>query len=182
MTSGSVKTTSTGTLYTAPPSTFSSRPTPVADPHAIPGAGEKPCKFAGSCTRKGCVFLHPWDKRGGASAAGQGVSCHWGAACTRGEFSVLDLELSGAQARTKADSRLSLFLSLPPLRYSSTLSTSTSPKQPTATSPIPPTVLPLTPNLTPPDQRTSPKPSTNLPLPRPSAHGPKRPPRTLAIG
>ncbi|ORY75042.1 hypothetical protein BCR35DRAFT_306468 [Leucosporidium creatinivorum] len=85
MTSGSVKTTPAGTLYTAPPSTTASRPTPAADPNAIPGAGEKPCKFAGSCTRKGCVFLHPWDKRGDPATQGQGVPCHWGAACTRAD-------------------------------------------------------------------------------------------------
>lgn len=85
-TGSSTKHLSTGsTLYTAPPSS-SARAAPVADPSVIPGAGEKPCKFAGSCTRKGCVFLHPWDVRGDAGAAGQGVPCRWGAACTRGEL------------------------------------------------------------------------------------------------
>lgn len=59
------------------------RPPPVADPNTIPGAGERPCKFAGACTRAGCVFIHPWDARGGDNAA---VPCHWAENCTRGQF------------------------------------------------------------------------------------------------
>lgn len=43
------------------------------------------CKFAGSCTRKGCVFLHPWDVRGDPANPGGQVPCHWGAACTRAD-------------------------------------------------------------------------------------------------
>lgn len=69
----------------APPPRAVARPPPTVDPSAIPGAGEKPCKFAGSCTRAGCVFLHPWDVRGDASATG-GVPCHWADKCTRGAF------------------------------------------------------------------------------------------------
>lgn len=58
---------------------------PAAAPAAadIAGAGEKACKFAGSCTRKGCVFLHPWDQRDGLGATGAAVPCRWGVSCTR---------------------------------------------------------------------------------------------------
>lgn len=76
-------------MYTSP---APARPAPSAapaNPEAIPGAHEKPCKFAGACTRKGCVFLHPWDApRGGE---GDAVPCRWGAGCTRGEPFLLDL-------------------------------------------------------------------------------------------
>ncbi|CEQ38955.1 SPOSA6832_00399, partial [Sporobolomyces salmonicolor] len=81
---------------THPPSSVSSgttvvagaapRPRPIpaiADPMQIPGAGERPCKFAGACTRPGCVFLHPWDVRG--DAAGGQMPCRYGAACTRAD-------------------------------------------------------------------------------------------------
>lgn len=60
------------------------RAPPVADPSAIAGAGEKTCKFAASCTRPGCVFLHPWDVKGDAGST-SGVPCRWAEACTRGE-------------------------------------------------------------------------------------------------
>ncbi|KAM0756619.1 hypothetical protein T439DRAFT_321320 [Meredithblackwellia eburnea MCA 4105] len=63
----------------APPA--AARP-PAVDPNMIAGAGEKPCKFAGACTRPGCVFLHPWDVRGGDMG---GVPCRWGDACTRAD-------------------------------------------------------------------------------------------------
>lgn len=59
---------------------------PVADPTSIPGAGERPCKFGGACTRPGCVFLHPWDVRGDSAQAGSKVPCRWGASCTRREY------------------------------------------------------------------------------------------------
>ncbi|KAI5476849.1 nuclear polyadenylated RNA-binding protein Nab2, partial [Pseudohyphozyma bogoriensis] len=60
------------------------RAPPVADPSAIAGAGEKSCKFAGACTRPGCVFLHPWDVKGDPSATG-GVPCRWAENCTRAD-------------------------------------------------------------------------------------------------
>ncbi|KAK4055339.1 mRNA-binding protein nab2 [Microbotryomycetes sp. JL201] len=56
---------------------------PVADPTSIPGAGERPCKFGGACTRPNCVFLHPWDSRGDPANAGGKVPCYFGANCTR---------------------------------------------------------------------------------------------------
>ncbi|GAA6058711.1 hypothetical protein JCM10212_003399 [Sporobolomyces blumeae] len=60
----------------------SSSSVPVSDPSQIAGAGTKPCKFGSSCTRPGCVFLHPWDQRGDPNGAGQ-VPCRYGAACNR---------------------------------------------------------------------------------------------------
>ncbi|KAM0793317.1 hypothetical protein ACM66B_000775 [Microbotryomycetes sp. NB124-2] len=56
---------------------------PVADPTTIPGAGERPCKFGGACTRPNCVFVHPWDSRGDPANAGGKVPCYFGANCTR---------------------------------------------------------------------------------------------------
>ncbi|KAK4050516.1 mRNA-binding protein nab2 [Microbotryomycetes sp. JL221] len=56
---------------------------PVTDPMAIPGAGERPCKFGGACTRPDCVFLHPWDTRGDPANAGNKIPCRFGANCTR---------------------------------------------------------------------------------------------------
>ncbi|BGP04818.1 mRNA-binding protein nab2 [Rhodotorula toruloides] len=63
------------------PSAPISRPPAGPPPAALPGAGEKPCKFGSACTRPGCVFLHPWDMR---SDSGQ-VPCRYGAACTRAD-------------------------------------------------------------------------------------------------
>lgn len=71
---------SSGTTAIAPP-----RPAPPAESPAagaLAGAGEKPCKFGGGCTRQGCVFVHPWDVRGDPSAQ---VMCRYGAACTRAD-------------------------------------------------------------------------------------------------
>ncbi|GAA5825972.1 hypothetical protein JCM5353_003476 [Sporobolomyces roseus] len=62
----------------APPVTSS-----AADPTSIPGAGTKPCKFGSSCTRTGCVFMHPWDVRGDPN--GGTVPCRYGSACTRSD-------------------------------------------------------------------------------------------------
>lgn len=49
-------------------------------PPAIPGAGERPCKFGAHCTRPGCVFLHPWQMRG---QPGQSIPCRFGVNCMR---------------------------------------------------------------------------------------------------
>ncbi|GAA6012532.1 hypothetical protein JCM11491_005421 [Sporobolomyces phaffii] len=73
----------------APASTVPSTAAPpaagavAADPSSIPGAGTKPCKFGSSCTRPGCVFMHPWDVRGDPN--GGTVPCRYGAACTRSD-------------------------------------------------------------------------------------------------
>ncbi|BGP36804.1 mRNA-binding protein nab2 [Rhodotorula kratochvilovae] len=66
----------------APPSRPASAAPPV-DPSSISGAGVKPCKFGASCTRAGCVFLHPWDSAGPGGAGTQ--PCRYGAACTRAD-------------------------------------------------------------------------------------------------
>ncbi|SCZ90233.1 BZ3500_MvSof-1268-A1-R1_Chr1-3g01857 [Microbotryum saponariae] len=47
----------------------------------LAGAGEKPCKFAGSCTRPGCVFVHPWDN----PSTGGSMPCRYGLGCTRAD-------------------------------------------------------------------------------------------------
>ncbi|SCV68357.1 BQ2448_478 [Microbotryum intermedium] len=54
-------------------------PPPSEAPSTIAGAGEKPCKFAASCTRPGCVFVHPWDNFQTRGA----MPCRYGLGCTR---------------------------------------------------------------------------------------------------
>ncbi|KAK4704437.1 hypothetical protein P7C70_g1772, partial [Phenoliferia sp. Uapishka_3] len=69
---------------TAAPSAAITRPSPAVDSNGIAGAGERPCKFAGACTRAGCVFLHPWDVRGDPGNTA-GVPCRWADKCTRAD-------------------------------------------------------------------------------------------------